>query len=297
MKVFVTGATGFVGSAIVQELMNAGHQVVGLSRNEASDKSISAIGAQAHHGDLTDLASLRSGAAIADGVIHTAFNHDFSKFKESSENDRRIINAFGDVLAGSDRPLIITSAIGLLERDDLVNENDRPVPGPNPRIASEEAADEVAGQGVRISVIRLSPSVHGVGDQAFIPTLIKIAREKKISVYEGEGKNRWPAVHRLDAAKLFRLALEKAANGGTRYHGVAEEGIPFREIAEAIGKGLNIPVVSKSKEEAAAHFGPFAHFAAMDIHASSKRSQEALAWHPLQPGLIADLNDKFYFSA
>ncbi|MDP9047033.1 MAG: SDR family oxidoreductase [Bacteroidota bacterium] len=297
MKVFVTGATGFVGSAIVQELIDSGHQVVGLSRNEESDKKLTAVSTQPHRGDLNDLDSLRSGAASADGVIHTAFNHDFSKFKESCENDKRVIEVLGDVLGGSDRPLIITSGVGLLERGRLVNEKDMPAPGPNPRIASEEAADVVAGRGVRVSVVRLSPSVHGEGDHAFIPTLIKIAREKGISVYEGEGINTWPAVHRLDAAKLFRLALEKSADGGTRYHGVAEEGIPFREIAEAIGKGLNIPVVSKSKEEAAVHFGPFAHFAAMDNHASSKKTQEALAWHPLQPGLIADLARKFYFSA
>ena len=220
----------------------------------------------------------------------------FRKKKESSENDRRVITTFGEVFAGSDRPLIITSAIGLLERARLVNEDDMPAPGPNPRIASEEAADSVAGRGVRVSVVRLSPSVHGEGDIAFIPTLIKIAREKGVSVYEGEGTNTWPAVHRLDAARLFRIALEKDAVGGTRYHGVVEEGIPFREIAEAIGKGLGVPVVSKSKEDAAAHFGPFAHFAAMSIHASSKKTREALEWHPLQPGLIADLAGKFYFS-
>jgi len=297
MKVFVTGATGFVGSAIVEELIASGHQVIGLSRHEDSDKKLMAAGAQTHRGDLNNLDSLRSGAAAADGVIHTAFNHDFSKFKESSEHDKRVIEALGDALAGSDRPLIVTSAIGLLERGRLVNEDDRPIPGPIPRIASEEAADTVAGRGVSVSVVRLSPSVHGEGDVAFIPTLIKIAREKGISVYEGKGTNTWPAVHRLDAARLFRLALEKDAISGTRYHGVAEEGIPFREIAEAIGTGLNVPVVSKSKEQAAAHFGPFAHFAAMSIHASSKKTREALAWQPTQPGLIADLGGKFYFSA
>lgn len=297
MKVFVTGATGFVGSAIVQELIASGHKVLGLSRNEESDKKLIAIGAQAHRGDLHDLDSLRSAAAASDGVIHTAFNHDFSKFKESSENDRCVIEALGEVLAGSDRPLIITSAIGLLDSGRLVSEADMPAAGPNPRVASEEAADAVAKSGVRISVLRLSPSVHGEGDHAFIPTLIKIAKEKGMSVYEGDGTNTWPTVHRLDAAKLFRLALEKRAAGGTRYHGVAEEGIAFRDIAEAIGKGLKVPVVSKSKEEAAAHFGPFAHFAGMDIHASSKKTREALAWHPTQPGLIADLGGQFYFSA
>jgi len=297
MKVFVTGATGFVGSVIVQELIASGHEVLGLSRNDESDKKLVAIGAQAHRGDLNDLDSLRSAAAAADGVIHTAFNHDFSKFKKSSENDRRVIAALGEALAGSDRPLIITSAIGLLERGRLVSEDDMPAPGENPRIASEQAADAVAKTGVRISVVRLSPSVHGEEDHAFIPTLIKIAREKGMSVYEGEGTNTWPAVHRLDAAKLFRLALEKDAAAGTRYHGVAEEGIAFRDIADAIGKGLKVPVVSKSKEEAAKHFGSFAHFAGMDIHASSQKTREALAWHPTQEGLIADLGGQFYFSA
>ncbi len=297
MKVFVTGATGFVGSAIVQELIDAGYQVLGLSRDEKADQVLIAAGAQAHRGDLNDLDSLRKGASAADGVIHTAFNHDFSKFKESSENDRRVIEVFGDVLAGSDRPLIITSAIGLLPRGRFVTEEDMPVAGPNPRIASEQAADAVAAKGVRVSVVRLSPTVHGDGDHAFIPTLIKIAKEKGVSVYDSEGLNTWPAVHRLDTAKLFKLALEKAAVGGTRYHGVAEEGIPFREIAEAIGKSLNIPVESKSKEEAAAHFGSFAHFAAMDIHASSNQTQESLGWQPEQPGLIADLDNGTYFSA
>ena len=297
MKVFVTGATGFVGSAVVQELINAGHQVLGLSRDEKADNDIIAAGAHPHRGDLNDLESIQSGAAASDGVIHTAFNHDFSKFKESSKNDRRVIEALGGELAGSERPLIITSAIGLLPRGKVVSEEDMPIPGPNPRIASEQAADAVARLGVRVSVVRLSPSVHGDGDHAFIPMLIRIAREKGVSVYEGEGLNTWPAIHRMDAAKLFRLALEKAAAGGTRYHGVAEQGIFFHEIAEAIGKGLNVPVVSRSKEDAAAHFGTFAHFAAMDIYASSKQTQEVLGWHPIQPGLIADLSGNYYFTA
>ena len=297
MKVFLTGATGFVGSAIVQELIGAGHNVLGLSRSEESDKILIAAGARAHRGDLNDLDSLRKGAAEADGVIHTAFNHDFSKFKESSDNDKRIIEALGDVLSGSARPFIITSAIGVLARGRLVTEADMPPAGPNPRVASEQGADAAAGNGVRVSTIRLSPSVHGQYDHGFIPTLINIARQKGMSVYEGEGVNCWPAVHRVDAAKLYRLALEKAAAGGTRYHGVAEEGILFRNIAEAIGRGLNLPVVSKSKEDAAAHFGPFAHFAAMDIQASSRQTQETLSWSPTQPGLIEDLKSGFYFSA
>ena len=297
MKVFVTGATGFVGSAVVHELIKKGHQVIGLSKNEESDKALAAVGVQSHRGNLTDLKSLKNGAAAADGLIHTAFNHDFSKFKESSENDRKIIEAFGDVYAGSQRPMIITSAIGLLTRGRLVDETEIPAAGQNPRIATERAVDAVAARGVNVSIVRLSPSVHGEGDHAFIPMLIKIARQKGISVYTEEGSNRWPAVHRLDAAKLFVLALEKTAKGGTRYHGVSEEGILFKDIAEAIGKGLNVPVVSKNKEESATHFETFAHFAAMDIHASSKITQESLGWQPVMPGLIANLNGDIYFNS
>ncbi len=295
MKVFVTGATGFVGSAVVKNLISAGHDVLGLVRSEAGANSVKEAGAQPHYGDLEDLGSLRKGAEAADGVIHTGFNHDFSKFKASCEHDRKVIEALGDVLAGSLRPLIITSAIGLLPRGRVVNESDRPVAGPNPRIATEEAADAVAARGVEASVVRLPPSVHGEGDHGFIPMLINIAREKVISVYEGKGGNYWPAVHRLDAARLYRLALEKAAPAGTRYHSVGEEGILFRQIAETIGRQLNLPVVSKTKEEAAAHFAWFAHFAAMDIRASSAATQEMLDWHPVQPGLIADMEAGHYF--
>lgn len=297
MKVFVTGATGFVGSAIVRELLQAGHQVLGLVRSVEDAESLIRSGAKAHIGNLNDLESLRSGAAAADGVIHTAFNHDFSQFKQSCENDRHIITTFGEVLAGTERPLIVTSALGLLPQGRLVTEQDIAVAGPNPRLASEEAADVVAGRGVRISVVRLPPSVHGDGDHGFIPMLIEVARKQGISVFEDEGLNYWSAVHQLDAAKLYRLALEKAAPGGTRYHAVDEEGIAFRYIAEAIGKGLGIPVVSKSKEEAAANFGWFAHFAAMDIRASGHQTQQELKWSPLQPGLIADMESGSYFSA
>lgn len=296
MRVFVTGATGFVGSAIVKELINAGHEVLGLTRSAAGAASLVAAGAEAHHGDLDDLESIKSGASACDGVIHTAFNHDFTRFKENSENDKRVIEAMGEALAGTERPLIVTSAIGLLTRGRLVDENDAPVAGPNPRIASEEAIDTVTKLGVRVSALRLPPSVHDAGDHGFVPMLIDIARQKGMSVYEGEGLNRWPAVHRLDAAVLYRLALEKAAAAGTRYHAVAEEGILFRDLAEMIGKRLNLPVVSKSKEDAAAHFGGFAHFAAMDIHASSDKTQEELGWQPKQSGLLADLEGESYFS-
>jgi len=299
MKVFVTGATGFVGSAVVQELIKAGHQVLGLAHSDAGATSLAAAGAKVYRGDVEDLDGLRRGVAASGGVIHTAFNHDFSKFEANCEKDRRAIEALGSALAGSDRPLIITSAIGVLPPGGLATEETMPASGPtpNPRAASEVAADTVATRGVSVSVVRLGASVHGDGDHAFVPMLIKIARKKGVSVYQGDGLNRWPAVHRLDAAHLFRLALEKKAPAaGTRFHGVAEEGVAFREIAEVIGKRLNIPVVSKSPEEAAEHFDSFAHFAAMDNPASSAQTQELLGWKPQQPGLIVDLDRERYFT-
>lgn len=298
MRVFVTGATGFVGSAIVQELIGAGHQVLGMARSEEGARSLAATGAQVHRGDLTDLESLRSGAAMSDGVIHTAFNHDFSKFKESCEADRRIIEALGAGLAGSDRPLVITSAIGILApgrlglEETLANSSTTA----NPRVATEEAAGAVAARGVHVSVVRLPASVHDNGDHGFVPMVISAAREKGISAYAGEGLNRWPAVHRPDAARLYRLVLEKGA-AGARYHAVAEEGITFREIAAVIGRRLNVPVEAKSPEEIAAHFGWLAHFVALDIPASSQRTREQLGWEPTGPGLIADVDHERYFKA
>lgn len=294
MRVFVTGATGFIGSAVVQELINAGHQVLGLARSDNAANLLIAAGAEVHRGDLEDLESLRSAAAATDGVIHTGFIHDFSRFKEVCETDRRAITEIGAVLAGSERPLIVTSGTALLAQGQLAEESHMPVPGPNPRLASEEAADAVAAKGVRVSVVRLPPSVHGKGDHGFVPMLINLAREKGSSAYKGEGLNRWPAVHRFDAARLFRLALEKAAGPGTRYHGVAEEGILFKDIAEVIGKHLNLPVASKSQEEAAVHFGWFAHFVSIDNPASSKQTQEQLGWHAVQPGLLADINSNYF---
>jgi nucleoside-diphosphate-sugar epimerase len=294
MLVFVTGATGFVGSAIVKELLVAGHRVLGLARSGAAVTALTEAGAAVHRGSLHDLESLRSGAAAADAVIHTAFIHDFSKFEENCETDRRAIEALGLALMGSDRPLIVTSGTGLLRTGGrLATEEDVPT-SPLPRVASEQATVAVLERGVRGSVVRLPPSVHGDGDHGFVPHLIRLARETNVSAYVGDGLNRWPAVHRFDAAQLYRRVLEKGS-AGARYHGVADEGVPFRQIADVIGRRLNVAVISKSPEEASAHFGWFAHFAAMDVPASSQLTRERLAWQPKQPGLIADVDQPGYF--
>ena len=296
MRIFVTGATGFIGSATVQELIRAGHQVLGLARSDAAARSLAAAGAKGHRGDLEDLDSLRRGAAASDGVIHAAFIHDFSKFQANCEIDRRAIEAIGSALAGSERPFVITSGTALLPPGRLGTEEN--TPDSNPLAAhrgpSEEMALSMASRGVRVSVVRFPPTVHGDGDHGFVPLLINIAREKGVSAYVGEGLNRWPAVHRLDAANLYRLVLEKAPPGA-RLHGVAEEGIAFRDIANVIGRRLNIPVVSKSAAEAANHFGWFAAFAGIDNPASSKLTQEHLGWRPVQAGLLTDLERGSYF--
>src|ERR1700677_2663721 len=291
MKVFVTGATGFIGSAVVQELINAGHQVLGLARSDAGAQSLAAAGAQVHRGDLEDLDSLRSGAATADGVIHTAFIHDFSKFHENCEIDRRAIETLGDALTGSGRPLVITSGTGMGNTvpgqpatEDYFNLNH-----PNPRKSSELAGLLVAERGVNVSVVRL-PQVHDRDKQGLVTYSIALARDKGISAYIGDGLNRWPAVHRLDAAPVYKLALEKGV-AGARYHAVAEEGVTARAIAEAIGRGLKVPVVSKSASEAADHFGWLGIFAGMDMPASSVLTQQRLGWRPAQKaGMIEDLD-------
>jgi nucleoside-diphosphate-sugar epimerase len=289
MRVFLTGATGFIGSRIVPELLKAGHRVLGLTRSDAGARSLIAAGAEAHHGDIEDLDSLRSGAAQSDGVIHTAFNHDFSKFVENCDNDKRAIEAMGEALVGSERPFIITSGTGMgnvvpgqLASEDAFNPN-----SPNPRRASEIAGIAVAERGVNVSVVRL-PQVHDPVKQGLITPLVQIAREKKVSAYLGEGLNRWPAAHVLDVARLYRLALEKRQKG-SRYNAVAEEGVPFREVAAVIGRRLKVPVVSLPKDQAATHFGWLGMFADYDMPASSALTRERLGWQPTGPGLIADL--------
>jgi len=298
MRVFVTGATGFIGSAIIPELINAGHKVTGLARSDAGAKSLIDAGAQVHRGDLEDLESLRSGAAMSDGVIHLAFNHDFSKYVDNCEADRRAIEALGSVLIGSDRPFIVTSGTAVVFTPGRVaTEEDAPASSSAgiPRSASEEAAASLVSRGVRASVVRL-PQVHDRIKQGLVTFLIATAREKGVSAYVGDGINRWPAVHLLDTARLYRLALEKGS-AGARFHAVAEEGVPLREIAEAIGRGLNVPVASKSPEEAADHFGWLGFFVGGDAPASSAQTQERLGWRPTQTGLISDLDDARYIEA
>lgn len=289
MHVFVTGATGFIGSVVVKELIGAGHTVLGLARSDTGAAALSEMGAKVHRGSLEDLESLRGGAAAADGVIHLGFIHDFSRFQEVCETDRQAIVALGDVLAGSGRPLIVTSGTGIAHTPGRPTTEDDAPNSPFPRIASEEASASVEAMGVRVSVMRL-PQVHDPIKQGLISYLIAVARAKGVSAYVGDGINRWPAVHRLDAAHLYRRALEKGT-AGARYNAVAEEGVPLREIAEAIGRGLKLPVVSKTPEEAGEHFGWLGMFAGFDMPASSALTQERLGWHPTdKPGLIADLD-------
>jgi nucleoside-diphosphate-sugar epimerase len=288
MRIFVTGATGFIGTPTAKELISAGHKVLGMARSDAGAKSLAALGADVHRGSLEDLDSLRKGATTSDAVIHLGFLHDFSKFKENCEIDKQAIEALGSVLVGSDRPLIVTSGTAGLATPGQVATEDTVVPPdfPFPRV-SEQTAFALVAKGVNASVMRL-PQVHNTIKQGLVTYLIAVAREKGVSAYVEEGRNRWAAAHVLDVAKLYRLALEKH-EAGAKYHAVAEEGVAMRDIAEVIGKGLKVPVESLSMDEAQAHFGFLSMFASHDLRASSAQTREKLGWKPTGPGLIADL--------
>ncbi|NOK13736.1 SDR family oxidoreductase [Corallococcus exercitus] len=293
MRVFVTGASGFIGSAVVPELLGAGHQVVGLARSEASARTLEAAGAEVHRGSLDDPDSLRAGAEKADGVIHLAFIHDFSRFEDSVRADARAIEAIGAALEGSQRPFVNAAGLLFLAPGRVVVETDAAAPAG--RGASEAKMLALAERGVRTSIVRLPPSVHGKGDHGFVPHLIASARRTGVAAYVGEGANRWPGVHRSDAARLFRLALERAP-AGSRLHAVADEGVPTRELANIIGRRLGVPVASKTPAEAGDFLGFLGALFALDAPASSARTRELLGWRPEGPGLLADLDDAHYFA-
>lgn len=299
MKIFVTGASGWIGSAVVPELIGAGHEVIGLARSDASAASLTAAGASVQHGSLDDLNSLRVGAAAADGVIHLAFKHEeaFSgDFPGASAADRQAIEVLGEALGASEKPLVIAAGVAGLTPGRVATEDDVADPQvAGPRAAGSQAALALTARGVRASVLRLAPTVHGNGDNGFMAALVGIARDKGASGYIGDGSNRWPAVHRFDAARLFRLTVEQAPAGSV-LHGVAEEGVPLRSVAEAIGRQLDLPVVSVPAEDAADHFAFLAMFLGSDLRASSAKTQELMDWHPTEPGLIEDLDAGFYFT-
>ncbi|KDR79581.1 hypothetical protein GALMADRAFT_243681 [Galerina marginata CBS 339.88] len=297
MKVFVTGATGFIGSAVVKELISNGHEVVGLVRSEEGIKTLSALGVQALQGTLTDLDVLQKGASESDGVIHTAFIHDWNNFAASCATDKAAIEAMGAALAGSGKPFVVSSGILGLATGRLATEDDEYnlATTISPRAPSDVAALAFASQGVRVSIIRLPPSVHGEGDHGFVPQIVKITREKGVSAYIGDGANRWCAVHRLDAARLYRLVLEKG-RAGANYHGVGDESVTIKSLAEAIGAQLKLDVVTKTGEEAQTHFGPFfSRFLSLDSPCSSAKTQKELGWTITEPGLIEELEKGTYF--
>ena len=294
MRVFVTGASGWVGSAVVPELINAGHDVVGLARSNESADALLAAGAEVHRGSLEDLESLHEGAAKSDGVIHLAFIHDFSQYDAANRADRLAIEAMGSALEGSDRPLVIASGVATTARGRPATENDPAAPD-FPRSAAATATLALAEKGVRSSVVRLAPTTHGRGDEGFVPIVINIARDRGVSGYVGDGSNRWPAVHRSDAARLFRLALEEGSPGSV-WHGVAEEGVSTRTIAEVIGRHLDLPVESIPSERAGEHFGWMGLFwGGIDAPTSNALTRERLGWAPTGPSLIEELEAGHYF--
>jgi nucleoside-diphosphate-sugar epimerase len=296
MRIFVTGATGFIGSALVPELLQAGHHVLGLTRSEAGGEALRKAGAEALDGNLEDLGSLRKGAADADGVIHLAFNHDFSQMAKNAADERQAITAMAEVLLGSDRPLVVTSGTAMAANvDGKPSTEDSPAASLNPRAGLEQVVREFVGLGVNISVVRLS-QIHDTRKQGLVPYLLAVTRRKGVSAYVGNGGNRWPAAHVSGVGRLYRLALEKAEPGAI-YHAVDEEGVPLKAIAEAHARGLKVPMVSIRPEEAEAHFGWLAQLAALDVPSSSALTQQKLNWKPTGPGLIADLDGMDYAQA
>jgi nucleoside-diphosphate-sugar epimerase len=296
MRIFVTGAPGFIGSGLVPELIQAGHHVRGLTRSEAGAEKLRGAGAEVLHGNIEDLESLRREAADSDGVVHLAFNHDFSQFQKNAEDDRKAIEAIGEVLLGSNRPFVVTSGTAIAANvDGKPSTEDGPTASWNPRAASEATVKELTARGVNASVVRL-PQVHDTRKQGLVPYLLAVAREKGVSAYIGDGSNRWPAAHVSDVARLYRLAFEKAESGAI-YHAVDEEGVSMKAIVEAHGRGLKVPVVSINPEQAEAHFGWLARFAGHDMPASSAITQQKLNWKPTGPGLIADLDGMDYTQA